>query len=150
MLTLYGFGEAFGMVDASPLVLKVDAYLRMAGLAFERKSVIANLRTAPKGKLPYIVGDGKTLADSALIIDYLNDQPGVIMSSALSPEQRAHAYLISKSLDENFYWCLLYSRWISDQSWPLTKQALFGALPFPISHIAATVVRRNIRSAVYK
>ncbi|MFT6157435.1 MAG: glutathione S-transferase [Neolewinella sp.] len=150
MITLYGFGEAFGMVDASPFVLKIDAYLRMAGLEFERKSVISNLRTAPKGKLPYIVDDGKTIADSAFIIDYLNDKPGVTMSSALSPEQRAHAYLIAKSLDENFYWCLLYSRWISDQTWPLTKQALFGALPFPISHIAATVVRRNIRSAIYK
>lgn len=150
MITLYGFGEAFGLVDASPFVLKVDVYLRMAGLEFERTSTTSNLRTAPKGKLPYIVEEGKTISDSAFILDYLNAKPGVTMSSDLSPEQRAQSYLIAKSLDENFYWCLLYSRWISDQTWPLTKQAFFGSLPFPMDRLVAALVRRNVRSAIFK
>ena len=82
MITLYGFNEAFGLVDASPFVLKVDVYLRMAGLEFERKSAISNLQHAPKGKLPYIVDGDKTIADSAFILDYLNARTDVTMSSA--------------------------------------------------------------------
>ena len=150
MITLYGFGEGFGLVDASPFVLKIDVYLRIAGLEFERKSEIANLRTAPKGKLPYIVEGGKTIADSAFILDYLNSKPGVSLSSDLSPEQRAQAYLIAKSLDENMYWCLLYSRWIREQTWPLTRATFFGSLPFPMSRFVPFIVRRSVRSAIYK
>jgi glutathione S-transferase len=119
-------------------------------LEFERKSEIANLRTAPKGKLPYIVEGGKTIADSAFILDYLNSKPGVSLSSDLSPEQRAQAYLIAKSLDENMYWCLLYSRWIREQTWPLTRVTFFGSLPFPRSRFVPYIVRRSVRSAIYK
>jgi glutathione S-transferase len=150
MITLYGFNEAFGLVDASPFVLKVDAYLRMAGLEFERKSAVANLRTAPKGKLPYIVENGQTIADSAFILDYLNAKPGVTMYADLCPEQRAQSYLIAKSLDENLYWCLLYSRWMRDQTWPLTKATFFGSLPFPLNKLVPVVVRRGVRSALLK
>ncbi|MBQ0797253.1 glutathione S-transferase family protein [Zhongshania sp.] len=150
MITLYGFNEAFGLVDASPFVLKVDVYLRMAGLEFERKSAISNLQNAPKGKLPYIVDGDKTIADSAFILDYLNAKADVTMSSALSPEQRAQAYLIAKSLDENLYWCLLYSRWVCEDTWPQTKAAFFGSLPFPLNHGAAWWVRKNVRSTIYK
>lgn len=150
MITLYGFGEGFGLVDASPFVLKIDVYLRIAGLEFERKSDIANLRNAPKGKLPYIVEGGKTIADSAFILDYLNSKPGVSLSSGLSPEQRAQAYLIAKSLDENLYWCLLYSRWIREQTWPLTRVTFFGSLPFPMRRVVPFIVRRSVRSAIYK
>ena len=150
MITLYGFSEAFGLADASPFVLKVDVYLRMAGLEFERKSAISNLRQAPKGKLPYIVEGDKVIADSAFILDYLNVKPNVVMSSALSPEQRAQAYLYAKSLDENLYWCLMYSRWISAETWPQIKQVFFGDLPFPLNHGMSWLVRKNVRAAIYK
>lgn len=150
MITLYGFNEAFGLVDASPFVLKIDAYLRMAGLEFERKSSIDNLRSSPKGKLPYIVDNGKTVADSAFILDYLNSKPGVTMYSDLCPEQRAQSYLIAKSLDENLYWCLLYSRWTRDQTWPVIKTTFFGSLPFPMNRLVPTIVRRSVRSALQK
>ena len=41
MITLYGFKEGFGLIDASPFVLKVDAFLRMAQLPYQLTSSVA-------------------------------------------------------------------------------------------------------------
>ncbi|MEA1888330.1 MAG: glutathione S-transferase family protein, partial [Pseudomonadota bacterium] len=62
MIKLYGFGNNFGVADASPFVLKVDAYMRMAGIQFENIPGLVNLRKAPKGKLPFIDDNGKIIA----------------------------------------------------------------------------------------
>ena len=150
MITLYGFKQAFGLVDASPFVLKVDAFLRMAQLPYKLTSSVAYLRKSPKGKLPFIEDGNAKIGDSSFIFEYLNQKPEVTLNDWLSAEQRAQAYLIGKSLDENFYWCLLYSRWICDDNWPKTRQVFFGHLPFPFSSIVTFAVRRATRSALYK
>lgn len=65
MITLYGFGPAFGLPDPSPFVIKVEALLKMAGLAFRTDTT--GFRKAPKRKLPYIDDDGTLIADSTFI-----------------------------------------------------------------------------------
>ena len=90
------------------------------------------------------------MGDSSFIFEYLNQKSNVTPNTWLSAEQRAHAYLIGKSLDENFYWCLLYSRWICDDNWPVTRQEFFGELAFPLSVLVPFLVRRATRSALYK
>ena len=75
MVTLFRFGpawEKFGCI--SQFVLKIETYLRIAGIEFETRSLgIAFAETAPKGKLPYIEHKGDQVADSGFIIDYLNE-----------------------------------------------------------------------------
>ena len=34
MITLYGFGPAFGLPDPSPYVMKTEVQLKMAGLGY--------------------------------------------------------------------------------------------------------------------
>ncbi|MBX9811968.1 MAG: glutathione S-transferase N-terminal domain-containing protein [Burkholderiales bacterium] len=45
--------------------------LRMAGLPYECPRGANHMR-APKGKLPYIEDNGRLIADSTFVIDYLN------------------------------------------------------------------------------
>ncbi len=149
MITLYGFGPAFGVPDPSPFVLKVDCYLRMAGLSFDVKSGVNYLRKAPNGKLPYIKDEGKLLADSTFIIESLERKNGSPANGWLNDEQQAAAYLMTRSLDEDLYWCIVYSRWIDSATWPVVKENFFGAMPFPLRKIVPIIARRKVRSSLY-
>jgi len=150
MIKLYSFGAGFGVADPSPFVLKIDAYLRMSGIAYETMANPANLRRAPKGKLPFIEDDGKIIADSFFITEHLQEQYDVKLDQWLSNEQKAVAHLITKSLDENFYWCMVYSRWMRDDTWPIIKQAFFGSLPFPLKQIVPAIARSGVKNALHK
>ncbi|MFT7373660.1 MAG: glutathione S-transferase [Oleiphilaceae bacterium] len=150
MITLFSFGPNFGVGDPSPFVLKIDAYMRMAGLEFKSISNVNNLIKAPKGKLPYIEDNGKIISDSFFILEHLDKNYGKLLDDHLSDEQKALSNLIIKSLDENFYWCIIYSRWLCNDTWPTVKKALFGGLPFPIKRIAPTIAKARVKSAFIK
>jgi glutathione S-transferase len=143
MITLYGFGPAFGMMDASPFVVKVDLYLRIAKLDYNVEGGVSHLRRSPKGKLPFIEDDNQMIGDSAFIIEYLKNKYSTNCDEALTKEQKATAYLLSRSLEENLYWCLVYSRWADDNTWPVCKDSFFTGIPFLIKDIAAGVVRKK-------
>lgn len=144
MLTLYGFGPILGVADPSPFVTKVDAYLRMANIDYQFEGAADHLRKAPKGKLPYIEDKGKTVADSEFILEHLKQEYGDSLDEGLSDEQRAISYLTTKSLDENLYLFLLYSRWVRDDSWPIVSKAFFASMPFPLRKIVPFVARRGV------
>jgi hypothetical protein len=62
MITLYQFEPAFGLPNASPFCLKLETWLRMAGLPYEApRMTLSAMGRSPKGKLPYIVDEGKPL-----------------------------------------------------------------------------------------
>lgn len=143
MITLYGFAPAFGLMDASPFVIKVDLYLRITKLDFDVKYGVSNLNKSPKGKLPYIQDGDQTIGDSAFIINHLESKYSLNIDEALSEEQKATAYLLTRSLEENLYWCLVYSRWADDETWPTCKETFFAGLPFLVKDLAADVVRRK-------
>lgn len=145
MITLYCFGANFGVYEPSPFTLKVDTFMRMAGLPFESNSEGNNLRTAPKDKLPYIDDEQKRIADSFFIIQHLQQNHPVILDDWLSEDQKAQAHLMCKSLDENFYWCIVHSRWVHDETWKIVKQAFFGNLPFPMNTLIPMIVRRGVK-----
>lgn len=150
MIKLYSFGSAFGVVDPSPFVLKVDAYMRLANIEFENIPNMDNLRKAPKGKLPFIIDGKTTVADSEFIISYLQQKYQITLDEHLSPQQKSTAYLLGKSLDENLYWCLVYSRWVKDKTWADVKKAFFDDMPFPLKHIVPLVARHGVISAIKK
>jgi len=148
MITLHGFGPNIGVPDPSPFVLKVDAYLRLAEIPFKRINGIQNMRTAPKGKLPFIVDNGKTIADSAFIIEHLNANYDVQLDQHLSEQQRAIGHFLCKTLEEQLYWCAMYYRWHDDKGFEQLKPKFFRGLPFPLKHIIPMVVRRGLKAAL--
>lgn len=150
MIKLYSFGPNLNVPDPSPFVLKINIYLRMASIPFKNVPNVNNLRKSPKGKLPYIVDGETTVADSSFIIPYLQEKYNVELDSFLTDEQKSIAYLIGKSLDENLYWCLIYSRWAKDDIWPEVKQAFFRAMPSPLKLFVPALIRKSVVNALDK
>ena len=150
MIKLYGFGKCLGVPEPSPFVLKVMTFMKMCDIEYESISDAANLRKAPKGKLPFIEDDGNTIADSFFIIKYLKEKYNVNPDSHLSDEQRAVAHLITKSIDENLYWCIVYSRWMKEDTWPEIKKLFFGSFPLPLRIVIPIVARNGVKNSLIK
>ena len=147
-ITLYQFPTAYGLPNASPFCMKVETYLRMAGIAYTARNGMYLMR-APKKKLPYIDHDGRIIADSHLIIGYLQSTYGDALDAALTPAQRARSTVILRLLEDSLYWVLLYARWIDERGWPLTRQAFFGTLPAPLRWFVPRLARRGIAQELY-
>ncbi|MGH1471452.1 MAG: glutathione S-transferase family protein [Cellvibrionaceae bacterium] len=145
MITLYSFGPAFGVGDPSPFVLKIDALLRFTGIPYRSIASANNLNTAPKKKLPYIEDDGVTIADSYFILHYLQEKYNPSIDDHLSEEEKAHAHLMMRSLDENFYWLIVYSRWMKEDTWPLIKNTFFGGMPLPLRLLVPKIAKSSVK-----
>jgi glutathione S-transferase len=148
MITLYQFQPAFGLPNASPFCMKVENYLRMAGLQYEI-APRANHFRAPKGKLPYIKDGDKIVADSSFIIEYLRSAYGDALDAKLNPFEKAQAIALKRMMEENLYWALVYTRWAEPRGWELTKAEFFKPVPAllrgPISAFARRGVTRQMR-----
>jgi glutathione S-transferase len=148
MITLYQFPPAFGLPNASPFCLKLELYLRMAGLPYRNRYTL-ELHRAPKGKLPWIDDDGTVVADTGLIIEYLKRKYGDPLDGALTPLQRARALATIRLCEEHLYWTVLHDRWLSAEGWAMTRPGFFGGLPWPLRIIVPWVARRGIRAELH-
>ncbi len=149
MIKLYGLGEKFGVIDASPFVTKVHTFLRFADIQYNTINQLKNYQKAPKGKLPYIIDEGVLIADSQFIIEHLINKYHINLDSHLSLQQKAQAYLLGKSLDENLYWSLYWSRWQHEETWQLVKKAYFENIPFPLNKIIPYMLRKKAIKAIH-
>lgn len=148
MIKLHTFGPAFNLPDPSPFVIKIDLALRISQLPYQSVAGTQNLRIAPKSKLPFINDDGEIIADSSFILDHLKRRYQFDLDSHLSTNDKAMSYLLGKSLEENLYWTVVYSRWIRGDTWPKIKQQFFAGLPFPLNHLIAQIARRSTRNQI--
>jgi glutathione S-transferase len=148
MIRLYQFRPVFGLPNASPFCMKVETYLRMAGLAYECPRG-ADVRKSPKGKMPYIEDEGTIVADSAFIIDYLKRKYGDALDSHLGAAERAAALACQRMLEENTYWAVLYFRWLDEAGWKLTREAFFGWMKPPLKWIVPPLARRIVRRELH-
>jgi glutathione S-transferase len=144
MIKLYGFGNDFGVVDASPFVVKVDLFLRLNHLPYECMNDFKYLNKSPKSKFPFIEDNGNLIADSHFILEYLNQTYQLDVDGHLTDTEKAMAVLIKQSLDEGLYWGLLYARWQDDDMWPLMQKSLFSVMPFPLNYILPRFIRKGV------
>ncbi|MDE2371374.1 MAG: glutathione S-transferase family protein [Burkholderiales bacterium] len=145
MIVLHQFAPAFGLPNASPFCMKVETYLRMAGLPYELDNH-ANPMRAPMGKLPTISDDGTLVADSTLIVDHLKQRYGDPLDAALTPLERAQATAFQRLFEENLYWAVLHTRWMDDAGWAKTRPVFFGAMPPPLRWFVPALARRGMRA----
>ncbi len=145
MIKLFQFEPAFGLPNASPFCMKLETYLRMAGLPFEiPTATLAHLRRAPLGKMPYIEDQGRLLTDSSFIIDDLKLRYGDTLDAWMNQTERATALAFQRLLEENLYWAVVYTRWVEPEGWKLTREAFFGKLPAPLKWIVPPLARRGL------
>lgn len=129
MIKLYGDSPAWGLPDCSPFVTKIDCYLRMSGLPYEfvRWQSLGDFQRAPKGKVPWIEDGAKTIADSGLIISYLEKTYGDLLGEkSFSPDDLAVALSMRRIVEEHLYWACAFDRWIDDDIWSSYKPILFS------------------------
>ncbi len=143
MITLYQFQPAFGLPNASPFCMKVENYLRMARLPYEIAPHASHFR-APKGKLPYIRDNGKVVADSSFIIEYLKSTYGDPLDAKLTPLENAQALALRRMMEENLYWTLAYTRWIEPRGWAMTKTEFFKPVPALLRGPISALARRGV------
>lgn len=129
MIKLYQFPQVgWNLPSASPFCMKMEMYLKANNIPYE--SVYTNeVDKTPKGKFPYIEDDGKIIADSSFIIEYLEKNfPIKLEDKSLSKKDAAILHAFSKMIEESLYWVMVYARWVDN--WPITKEAYFkGCLP---------------------
>jgi len=110
MITLYQSVPAWGLPDLSPFCVKVETYLRMAELPFRTEK--ADLRKAPKGKMPWIEDKGRRISDSSDIIAYLKATYGDPLDRGSSEDAHALGHTVQRMLEEHTYFALVYARWV--------------------------------------
>jgi glutathione S-transferase len=147
MITLYGFGPAFGLPDPSPFVTKAEVLLKMAGLPY--KTDTGGFNKAPKGKLPYIVDDGNTIADSTFIRWHLEKKYHIDLDRGLDAEQRAIAWAFEKMLEDHLYWAVVHERWMDDANFDKGPRTFFRKIPAPLRPFLVPMIRRQVRRALH-
>ncbi|HUP92316.1 MAG TPA: glutathione S-transferase family protein [Solimonas sp.] len=148
MIKLYQFHTALGLPNLSPFCLKVEAFLRLAGLPYEIVWT-PNPGKGPLGKLPFI-RDGETIvADSSAIVEHLKRAYGVTLDAQLTPPQRALATAFRRLLEEHLYWALIYARWVQDEGFARIAPVFFAPLPAPLRGLVARIARRQTLRAAH-
>ncbi len=143
MIKLHQFNSAWGIPNVSPPCMKLETYLRMAKIPYE---VVRNadIRKAPKRKMPFIEHDGKLMGDSNLIIEYLKEKFGDSLDQNLSASEKAVSLAFRRMLEENYYWVGVYTRWGIDENYKKVREAFFKFFPFPLRLIIPRVARKNL------
>lgn len=109
--------------------MKLECHLRMAEIPYEVRP--ADLRRAPKGKIPYVELDGALVGDSQLVVDALVLRHGDRLDGALTREQRALARVTRRTIEEGAYFTSLYARWADPRGWEIAREPIAAALGLP-------------------
>jgi glutathione S-transferase len=144
VLKLHQFPSVWGR-NISPFTLKVETWLKIAGLPYEAVATV-NPGRGPKGKVPFIEDeDGTRVGDSSLIVEHLERTRRLDLSAGLSAAERAQALAIQRLFEDHFYFIGVWSRWIDPDGWRMTAPGLFGSLPPGARQLVPALVRRKMR-----
>jgi glutathione S-transferase len=148
MLTLHQGPRVWGQPNLSPFCTKLETYLRMAEIPHEVK--LADIRKAPKGKVPFIELDGERLGDSSLIVDQLKARFGDRLDEGLDARQHAEGRMVQRTLEEASYFIEVYHRWLTD-NFPVVRDALLCGmgLPRPVALMMGPMIQRKQRRTLY-
>ena len=147
-ITLFQYAPAFGLPNPSPFCLKLETWLRMAGLEYVNK-ITPDPRKAPMGKLPMIEMDGEQVADSQCAIEHLEKVRGVQLNTQLNVVERGRALALVRMMEEHSYWALVHFRWLDEEAWPQTREEFFGKMSPLMRSIASKMVRKQTARAAH-
>jgi glutathione S-transferase len=146
VIELHQFPPAWGL-NPSPFCLKVEVYLRFAGIPY--RPVPALPFRAPRGKLPFIVEGGRRVPDSGHIVEHLRQRAPADLDAGLDERQRALGHLMRRTCEESLYFVFLHSRWIDPRGWAATRPALFAGLPRGLREVVPALARRTVRNSLH-
>lgn len=111
---LYQFSRCPSIASASPYCLKVETFLRMAGLTYE--NVDHKLKYKSKqGLLPFIELNGQEINDSEIIIKELSERFEKNLDEGLTAEQKLTSHAFTSMLDNKTSWVVRWWRYNNPQ-----------------------------------
>lgn len=129
--------------NLSPFCIKLETYLRITEIPYRLGKLSRS--DAPKGKIPYVMLDGKVLGDSQLVIEELERrlvaEKRPALDGGLSPHDAALARITRRAIEEGFYFHLVYLRWTLDDGFAAVRAEFKKLVP----GFVASLIRRDIR-----
>jgi len=144
MLTLIQFPRALGVMNASPFCMKVEVFLKLAGLPYKVDDRQLPMRL-PKGKLPALRDGDSLVCDSQAIVEHLQQRFRDQLPPALREPEGGADLALRRMFEEHFYFAALWSRWIDAAAFGLVAPAFFGHLPRLLRGPVSALVRRKMR-----
>ncbi len=148
MITLFTFGSNFNLPDPSPFVMKAEVLLKMSKLPYQTDST-GDVRKAPKGKFPYLIDKGQTIADSSLIRFYLEDTYQIDFDLDCDQTCLPSAFLAEKYCEDNLYFLVLSERWLNQENFEKGPKVFFQEIPWLIRPLIVKKVRKDIEQTLY-
>ena len=108
---LYQFPPGEHIPNLSPFCLKLETFLRINSIPYENQY---GYKMGKKGKLPWIEYKGERVADSNIIVHYLNEKFEIDLDKNFSSEEVALGRAVKCMLEENTYWVLIYDRYVEN------------------------------------
>merc|ERR1712106_902586 len=102
---VYQFTRTPVLPSLSPYCLKVETWLRLAGIKYENVDHKMKYKSK-KGQLPFVEVNGEEIADSAMIIKELAQRYNQDLDSGLTPEQKNVAHATISMLENHFAWVI--------------------------------------------
>jgi glutathione S-transferase len=143
MVKLYTFPETFGLRNVSPFCLKVEMALTHIGVEYEIVEE-KDPRKSPKGKLPYVVINGESIADSEIILEHLDQIHNGALYGNLSDDEYARGYAFTRLAEDHLYWLVVASRWLDDDWFPNIVNGFFDFVPRLIRPLASKAARKQV------
>lgn len=143
IIKLYQFSPLPKLLNPSAPCMKVEVFLKLAGLPYEVQSE-NNPGSSPSGKLPFIKIGPEVITDSRFIISELSTRYNVDLDAGLSDYERSLGFVISRTCDDALYWELFRQRWKRDESWGAMKRTFFQELPNVLRPLLPKLIRRKM------
>lgn len=147
MITLYGFGEGFGLPEIGPFVMKSEVQLKMAGLAYEK--LVATPLESPKGQLPFLDAGSHRVADSTFIRGFLERTHGLDFDEGLNGRERAEAWTIERMCENQLYWAVMHVRWLMPANFARGPSRFFDEVPPMVRETVKRDVVERVRATIH-
>jgi glutathione S-transferase len=147
-IQVYQFGPFANQESASPFCVKVHYAIRYKRVTFDAVNITSPLdlrRLNARGKLPVMVYDGVSVADSTDIIRYLEARHPEPRLYPQDPRARVTALLMEDWADESLYWHVVYERWQVADQFARFAEIVFSPAPAALRPVIKLLVGRQIR-----
>lgn len=142
MIKLLLYPPAFGEPTASPFCMKTLCMMEAANLPYEIIET-PDPRKAPKAKLPVIEADGRVIADSDVIRNYIEEVADFDFDEGLSERERGISRSVIRMVEEHVYFAIVADRWGEDDNWVHIREVFFGQIPALFRGVVTGFIRKQ-------